>query len=369
MPDASVNLTVDRDVLADALSRIVRIKRVSGNEHEVIEWFKEQFERFGLPYKHSGRNLLAWRGTGERRLLFNTHTDTVPPNPGYTRDPWDGARENGRVYGLGSSDAGGCLIGMLYALLTADFDESECTLMFAPTCDEEIQGEGFEIFRHEIPEFEACITGEPTDCEVCVAERGMFKLDMVTAGKSAHAARPWQGDNAAYHAARDILEIERLYEGFPERDDLLGRTTLAVTMINGGVARNVVPSEVKWVIDGRTIPQLDNAETIRRIREAVGEHTSVEREKARFGVWVRSADDPLVRCACHAAGKERVSAFGGVSDAWWNDKAQGLIIGPGYPSLSHAADEYMEEKELWRGFEVYRKTAELFLGSGPSEKS
>ncbi|MBK8208106.1 MAG: M20/M25/M40 family metallo-hydrolase [Planctomycetes bacterium] len=354
-------MQITQDQIADSLSQITRIQRVSGNEHGVIEWFKHKFTQHGLQFKHSGRNLLAWRGSGKRRLLLNTHTDTVPANRGYTRDPWDGARENGRVYGLGSSDAGGCLMGMLYALLTAKFDEAACTLMFAPTCDEEVQGEGFELFRAEIPEFEACITGEPTDCEVCIAERGMFKLDMKTSGKSSHAARPWQGENAIYRAARDMLRVEELYEGFTERDDLLGRTTLAVTMVNGGVARNVVPSEVKWVIDGRTINQLDNAETIKRVKAAMSEHTCVEKEKARFGVWVRSASDPLVRCACKASSRDKTQAFGGVSDAWWNDKAQGLIIGPGKPELSHAANEYLEEKELYRGYEIYRKTAELYL--------
>jgi acetylornithine deacetylase len=357
----TTNSTADQ--LADDLSQITRIKRVSGGEAQVVEWFKTRFSKHGLKLKHAGRNLLAWRGSGKKRLLLNTHTDTVPPNNGYTREPWDGAREQGRVYGLGSSDAGGCLIGMLHTLLTADFDESKCTLMFAPTCDEEVQGEGFEIFRSDIPEFEACITGEPTDCEVCTAERGMFKLDMSTRGKSSHAARPWQGDNAAYHAARDILKIEALYESFTERDDLLGKTTLAVTMVNGGVARNVVPSEVKWVIDGRTIEQLDNAETIKRVKAAMSEHTSVTKEKARFGVWRRPETDPLVQCACAASGRKHGTAFGGVSDAWWNDKAQGLIIGPGKPELSHAANEYLEEKALLKGYQIYRKTAELYLGA------
>src|SRR5690606_988179 len=176
-------------------------------------------------------------------------------------------------------------------------------------------------------------------------------------------ARPWQGDNAAYHAARDILKVEELYESFPERDDLLGRTTLAVTMVNGGVARNVVPSEGRWVIDGRTIPQLDNAETIKRVMAAMSEHTCVEREKARFGVWRRDPNDPLVQCACRAGQRDKTIAFGGVSDAWWNDKAQGLIIGPGLPELSHAANEYLEERELWRGYEIYKKTAALYLSS------
>ena len=103
-------------------------------------------------------------------------------------------------------------------------------------------------------------------------------------------------------------------------------------MVNGGVARNVVPSEVKWVIDGRTIAQLDNAETIKRIKAAISKHSQVEKERSRFGVWKRNENDPLVKCACDASGKEQVSAFGGVSDAWWNDKAQGLIIGPASPT-------------------------------------
>lgn len=351
----------NQETLADQVASIVKIPSVSGNEAEVIKWFIGEFDRFGVQWKQSGRNLLAWRGQGDHRLLMNTHTDTVPPNPGYTIDPWCGDRRDGKVHGLGCSDAGGCLIGMLWTLLTAEFDESKHTLMFAPTCDEETQGEGFEIFRHEIPEFDACITGEPTDCEVCIAERGMFKLDLSTSGKSSHAARPWQGENAAYRAARDILEIEKLYESFEERDELLGRTTLAVTMVNGGVARNVVPSEVTWVIDGRTIPQLDNETTISRVMDVIGEHTEVKRKRSRFGVWTRSADDLLVQCACHAAGRTSVAAFGGVSDAWWNDNAQGLIMGPGVPPQSHAANEWIEEKELMRGYEVYRKTVEMFL--------
>ena len=115
------------------------------------------------------------------------------------------------------------------------------------------------------------------------------------------------------------------------------------------------------MIDGRTIAQLDNAETIKRVKAAISEHSKIEKEKSRFGVWKRKESDPLVKCACNASGKESVSAFGGVSDAWWNDKAQGLIIGPGFPKLSHAANEYIEEKELLRGYQIYKKTAELFL--------
>ncbi|MCQ3951128.1 MAG: hypothetical protein DPW14_15075 [Planctomycetes bacterium] len=355
------SVSVSQDQLIDWLCRLVRIKRVSGNEHEAVEFFKQEFSRFGLQFKQSGRNLLAWRGSGKKTLLFNTHTDTVPANKGWTLDPHDPLRKDGRVHGLGANDAGGCLVGMFGALLSADFDESRATLMFAPTCEEEVAGDGFEKFVHEIPHFDACVTGEPTNCEICIAERGMFKLDLVTKGKSAHAARPWQGVNAAYLAARDILKIEELYEGFTERDELLGRTTLAVVMLNGGVARNVIPSEVKWTVDGRTIPQLDNEATIARVEKALSEHTKIEQKRARFGVWTRSPKDELVQCACKAAPKSKVGAFGGVSDAWWNQKAQGLILGPGLSEQSHAADEWIEEKEVMRGYEIYKGIAEKFL--------
>lgn len=346
--------------LIDALCALTRIKRVSGGEHECVEWFKTQFAKHGLPVKHSGRNLLTWRGKGKKTLLFNTHTDTVPANKGWTLDPWSPQRKDGRVYGLGANDAGGCLIGMFHALLTAKFDEDKFTLMFAPTCDEEIAGDGFEKFVHEIPAFDACVTGEPTNCEIGIAERGMFKLDMLTTGKSAHGSRPWQGVNSIYLAARDILKVEELYESFPERDELLGRTSLAVTIMNGGSARNVIPGESRWVIDGRTIPQLDNETTIARI-EAAMKHSKVEIKKARFGVWKRSPQDEVVKCACSASPESKVVAFQGVSDAWWNKNAQGLILGPGLSEQSHAADEWIEEKEVVRGYRIYKGIAERFL--------
>ncbi len=350
-----------REQLIDDLCALVRIKRVSGAEQQCVDWFKGEFARRGLPVKQSGRNLLTWRGRGKKVLLLNTHTDTVPANKNWTLDPWTPLRKDGRVYGLGANDAGGCLTGMFHALLTARFDEDKFTLMFAPTCDEEIAGDGFEKFIHEIPAFDACVTGEPTNCDIGIAERGMFKLDLVTTGKSAHGSRPWQGVNAIYLAARDILKIEELYESFPERDELLGRTSLAVTIVNGGSARNVIPGECRWVVDGRTIAQLDNEATIARIEKSLSSHTRIETRKARFGVWKRSPQDELVRCAVAAAPDSKITAFQGVSDAWWNQKAQGLILGPGLSEQSHAADEWIEEKEVVRGYRIYRGIAEAFL--------
>jgi len=119
---------------------------------------------------------------------------------------------------------------------------------------------------------------------------------------------------------------------------------------------------VRWVIDGRTIPQLGNSELISRIEGVLGESTRVERKAARFDVWSRDPGDELIQCAMKANPQGEVIAFGGVSDAFWNRTAQGVIMGPGHSHQSHQADEWIEEAELLRGYELYKRTAELFLG-------
>jgi acetylornithine deacetylase len=329
---------------------LVRRESVSGNEAECVALLADL-----LPgARVSGRNVWAARGEGERTLLLNSHTDTVPASAEWTRDPWDGAREDGKVRGLGSNDAKGPLAALVVAFLTAEVDGR---LVLAATCDEEIGGQGLGVLRPELPPIDAAIIGEPTGCTVCSGQRGLLRLRLHAAGKRAHASRPHQGENAIFKAARDLARLEGMDFGAPH--PLLGPTTLQVTMIEGGVAKNVVPPACTMEIDARTHPGLDNAALRARVEELVT--SRVELVSERFAPCATGDDESIVRAAVAASGTTP-QAFGGVSDLFWVRDVPGIVMGPGRSEQSHAADEWIETAQLERGVAVYRETIRRYFG-------
>jgi len=329
---------------------LVRRPSVSGNEADCVALLADL-----LPgARVSGRNVWATRGEGARTLLLNSHTDTVPPSAEWTRDPWDGALEDGKVRGLGSNDAKGPLAALVVAFLTADVPGR---LVLAATCDEEIGGQGLGVLRPELPPIDAALVGEPTGCAVCSGQRGLLRLRLVCEGKRAHASRPHEGENAIFKAAKAMEQLESMDLGAPH--PLLGPATVQVTMIEGGVAKNVVPPLCTMEIDARTHPGLDNVALRERIEALV--ECRVELVSERFVPCATADDEAIVRAAAAASGTTP-RAFGGVSDLFWVRDVPGVVMGPGRSEQSHAADEWVETAQLERGVAVYRDTIRRYFG-------
>ena len=138
-------------------------------------------------------------------ILLNSHHDTVKPNSGYTIDPFSPIIKDGTLYGLGSNDAGGCLVSLI-ATFCHFYDKADLkyNLILAATAEEEISGRnGIELILKELGDFEFAIVGEPTQMQMATCEKGLMVLDCVAPGKSGHAARE-EGDNAIYNAMQDI---------------------------------------------------------------------------------------------------------------------------------------------------------------------
>lgn len=335
--------------VVDLTRELVRRASISGNEAACVEYLADLLPGATV----SGRNVWATKGSGDATLLLNSHTDTVPNSPEWTRDPWDAALEDGKVRGLGSNDAKGPLAALVIAFLTYD---GPGRLMLAATCDEEIGGEGLGTLRPALPPIHAAIIGEPTTCVPCSGQRGMLRLRLHAEGKRAHASRPWQGKNAIFLAAKAMEAIERMDLGQPH--ELLGPATAQVTMIEGGIAKNVIPPSCTMEFDGRTHPGLDNDELRRRIERLV--ECRVELVSDRFHPCFTSPDEPIVRAAQAASGQQP-AAFQGVSDLFWVRDVPGVVMGPGRSEQSHAADEWVEVDQLERGVEVYRETIRRFF--------
>ena len=201
-------------------------------------------------------------------LLLNSHHDTVKPNSGYTRNPYAPDIEEGKLYGLGSNDAGGCLVSLIATFLYFYSQEKLAyNICLATTAEEEISGSnGLECILPELGNLEFAVVGEPTEMNLAIAERGLLVLDCTSNGKAGHAARE-EGDNAIYKALKDI-EWFRTYR-FSKISDLFGPLKMSVTIVNAGSQHNVVPATCTFTVDVRVTDAYTNEEVLKIIRTNV----------------------------------------------------------------------------------------------------
>ena len=108
--------------------------------------------------------------------------------------------KDGKLYGLGSNDAGASLVSLLFVFLTLLRKKRLYNLIYLASCEEEVSGKGgIESVLPNLPPINFAIVGEPTEMQPAIAEKGLMVIDVEAYGKSGHAARN-EGDNAIYKA-------------------------------------------------------------------------------------------------------------------------------------------------------------------------
>lgn len=288
-------------------------------------------------------------------LLLNSHVDTVKPNSGYTKDPFSPIIEDGKLYGLGSNDAGGCLVSLIAAFLHFyDKPALPFNIILAASAEEEISGvNGIEALLTELGPIACAIVGEPTKLELAVAEKGLMVVDFESVGVSGHAARE-EGENAIYKALKDI-EWLTSYK-FDKVSPFLGPLKLSVTQINAGTQHNVVPDKCSFVADVRLNEFYTHDELL-----DLFEANLKSKVKAR-GKRIRSTaitiDHPLVQAGM-VLGKQPYGSPTTSDKALMNFPA--LKMGPGDSARSHTADEFIFIKEIEEGVETYIKLITTFF--------
>jgi acetylornithine deacetylase len=288
-------------------------------------------------------------------ILLNSHHDTVKPNSGYTRDPFDAKIEDGKLYGLGSNDAGGCLVSLIATFLYFyERDDLKYNFCLAATAEEEISGlNGIELVVTDLGKLDFGIIGEPTLMQLAVAERGLMVLDCVAHGKAGHAARE-EGENAIYNAIKDI-EWFRTFQ-FEKVSDAFGPIKMSVTVINAGSQHNVVPANCSFVVDVRVTDAYRNEEVLEIIREHV--KCDVKARSTRLKPSSISRNHPIV----HAGISLGRTTYGSptTSDQSLLD-IETIKIGPGDSARSHMADEFVYVEEIREGIELYIAMLEKIL--------
>lgn len=284
-------------------------------------------------------------------LLLNSHHDTVRPAASYTRDPYAPTLEEGRLYGLGSNDAGASVVSLAETFLTFRTRRLPFNLVVALSAEEECMGEhGMRALLPALGPIDMALVGEPTGMQAATGERGLVVLDCTAHGRSGHAARG-EGVNALYIALDDIARLRTFR--FERESQLLGPIGIAVTQIEAGTQHNVVPDTCRFVVDVRTTDAYSNEEVVEQLRAAL--HSDVVPRSTRIRAAAVGDDHPLVRAARAVGRQTFVSPT--TSDRTLMPFPS-LKMGPGESARSHSADEFILVAEIDEAITVYEQYIE-----------
>lgn len=337
------------------LQRLIATPSVSREETAAADIVECHLRQAGIDVRRIHNNVWATNrhfSPGRPTLLLNSHIDTVRTAASWTRDPHSPDIADGRLYGLGSNDAGASVVSLI-AIFCEYYDSHlPFNLLLAITAEEEVMGEkGMRAFLPHLKEqgigIDIALVGEPTGMRPAIGERGLLVLDAVTRGVSGHAARD-EGVNALYKAIADIDRLRNFK--FPRQSAGLGPVKISVTQIECGTQHNVIPDICRWVVDVRTTDAYNNEQTARMLDEAV--ESQLTPRSTRVWASLIDAAHPLRMAAEKAAGESFVSPT--TSDMALMHDIPSLKIGPGLSARSHTADEYIRIDELEEAPSVYR---------------
>lgn len=332
------------------LQALIRIQSFSKEENQTADLIEQFLTERRVKTQRKMNNVWAFNqhfDPSKPTLLLNSHHDTVKPNTGYTRNPYDAAIEGDKLFGLGSNDAGGCLVSLIGTFLYFNTQEDlKYNICLAATAEEEISGNnGLELVLPDLGELEFAIVGEPTEMNLAIAEKGLLVIDCVAHGKAGHAARE-EGENAIYKALQDI-EWFKTYQ-FPKVSEVFGPVKMTVTIINAGSQHNVVPANCTFTVDVRVTDAYTNEEVVAIIKQNV--QCEVKPRSVRLKPSSIDKNHPIVQAGI-ALGKETYGSPTTSDQALLSIPS--LKCGPGFSGRSHMADEFLYVREVAEGIHGY----------------
>ena len=208
------------------LKSLISIPSISREETQAADFLQNYIEMAGMQTGRKGNNVWCFSPMFDLKkptILLNSHIDTVKPVNGWRKDPFTPREENGKLYGLGSNDAGASVVSLLQVFLQLCRTSQKYNLIYLASCEEEVSGkDGIESVLQGLPPVSFAIVGEPTEMQPAIAEKGLMVLDVTATGKAGHAARN-EGDNAIYKMADIIADVRALNNnGCDESTDIKG---------------------------------------------------------------------------------------------------------------------------------------------------
>jgi acetylornithine deacetylase len=333
------------------LKNLIETQSFSQEEENTAKLIERWFLENEIPFKRTKNNIWAtnkYFDESKPTLLLNSHHDTVKPNSAYTKDPFKAIVEEGKLYGLGSNDAGGCLVSLIATFTNFYAQENlRYNLVIVASAEEENSGKnGLNSMLPIIPHIDVAIVGEPTLMNLAVAEKGLVVFDAVVTGTPSHAAHP-NTNNSIYNT----IEVLQWFKGFKfdKTSDALGDVKMTVTQIAAGSQHNVVPAHVDLVVDVRVNDAYSNQE-IADILQEKSPCTKITPRSLRLNSSAIPIDHALVKAGI-AMGRETYGSPTLSDQAVLTCKS--LKLGPGDSTRSHSADEFIYLAEIEEGISIY----------------
>jgi len=332
------------------LKSLIETPSFSSEEDQTALLIENWFTQNSIPFERENNNIWAFNKYFDKTkptLLLNSHHDTVKPNQGYSNDPFEAIVKEGKLYGLGSNDAGGCLVSLLATFAYFYSNENlPYNIVVVASAEEESSGKkGLNSVLKHLPPLDCAIVGEPTLMQLAIAEKGLLVLDVIVKGTASHAAHN-NPDNPIYNAI-PIIEWFKNYN-FEKISEVLGAVKMTVTQINAGKQHNVVPAECHLVVDIRVNDCYSNPEILEVVKEYV------IAEVTPRSMHLNASSIPVSHDLVMAGITLGRTTYGSPT---LSDQAvltcQSLKLGPGDTLRSHSADEFIYLNEIEEGIKLY----------------
>ena len=340
--------TLTQDAIA-LLKSLIETQSFSGEEHNTRDRIEAWFQDRDIPTQRIHNNIVVvnkYEDPSKPYILLNSHHDTVRPNKAYTKDPLKAIEEDGKLFGLGSNDAGGALVSLI-AVFTHFYAHKDLNynLVLAATGEEENSGpNGLKGILDQLPQIDFAIVGEPTRMQLAIAEKGLVVFDCYIHGTPSHAAHP--NDDNPIQKVPEVVQWFNALE-FDRKSEALGDVKLTLTELHAGKQHNAVPEKVHVVIDVRVNDRYTNAEIAAILEQAPCEVIPRSLDLNSSSI---AADHPIVAAGIQLGRETYGSPTLSDQAALYCDS---LKLGPGDSTRSHTADEYIYVHEIEEAIPLY----------------
>jgi succinyl-diaminopimelate desuccinylase len=348
-----------RQRLTEACLELVRIQSVTGDERRLSRHLDRWATKVRLrdDIIRAGEALVIGQPDGNRPCVALVgHMDTVPPSPEDPAPHWDGVR----VVGLGASDMKGSLAVMQVLFETLALDTLPFVLMLVlydreegPYATNGLQPllDNYELLRS----IDLALVMEPTDNTLQLGCLGGLHTTVTYRGKSAHSARPWQGDNAIHKAGPLLSQLTNKPWRQVNVEGLVFQEAMAVTLAHGGRARNVVPDRFELNLNYRFAPGRSSQEAmdaaLAEVQKLVGEAEIEVHDVAPPGPV--PVDNAILD---HFRATAELDIF---PKQAWTDVARlaahgidAVNFGPGSPAQAHQVREHISVDAMVTAYEI-----------------